>query len=306
VKFRFSAFMAAFAGLCLAGSSFGQTNRKCGTVRADVALNHDTPAAACTTVGAEWLWARARMVGPVGNVAARPTLAKRTFLATRPLAPDNWNTESGNWSVAGNWTAGVPSSSSAVTIGNNSFGNVTEDLASASAGSLSILSGNTLSINSGNTLNVSGTTSTSYGSYLNIGASGNGGGTLANAGSFTNSGGLDVGNATNIAASNLTIAGTFASTGYLQVTGGSAIAGSSLLNVSGPAPTTLTGYYSIQGNVGSAIVEFASGGITTIGDGVSNVGSVGLSGPNERAECLPGSGRHEQQQRAHRADHYFR
>src|SRR5579871_2998325 len=56
-----------------------------------------------------------------------------------PATPDNWVGGTGNWSTPGNWTGGLPNSSSTVTIGNTSNGNVTEDLASASAATLSIL-----------------------------------------------------------------------------------------------------------------------------------------------------------------------
>src|SRR5580658_7269788 len=50
-------------------------------------------------------------------VPAPRLFAVRPF-AVKPDTADAWNTGSGNWSVAGNWTAGVPTGTSAVTIGN--------------------------------------------------------------------------------------------------------------------------------------------------------------------------------------------
>src|SRR5438309_1212030 len=40
------------------------------------------------------------------------TLAAASLAGRASGSPDNWNTGSGNWSNAGNWTAGVPGNSS--------------------------------------------------------------------------------------------------------------------------------------------------------------------------------------------------
>jgi fibronectin-binding autotransporter adhesin len=210
--------------------------------------------------------------------AARP-------LAIRPDAADNWVGGTGNWSNAAFWTAGVPNSSSAVTLGNTASGFVTEDLASASAASLSILSGNELTMGGGNTLTVGGATSVSTNGTLIVGNAGASGSTLNSGGSFTNAGNMQIGNAGLTTAAKVNVTGTFTNTGgRLTLYGGSAAAGSALLNVSGAAPGTLTGTYNVQASAGSAAVEWGSGGITQIGDGGSNLGLLYVTGSNAYVE----------------------
>jgi hypothetical protein len=55
---------------------------------------------------------------PVASTAAKARAAKKTP-APPPLTSDTWNGTAGDgqWTTAGNWSAGVPSSSNAVTIG---------------------------------------------------------------------------------------------------------------------------------------------------------------------------------------------
>src|SRR5580658_2613192 len=213
----------------------------------------------------------------------------RQILVSRPLAitpatADAWNTSSGNWSVAGNWTAGVPTSSSAVTIGNTSSVTVTEDLASASAASLAITNSNELYIAPGNTLTVGGTTTVSAGSQLDVGNGGSGGATLKS-GSLSNSGYVQIGSQYNGTAATATVTGTYTGTGATLVVQGGDVSGSnSLLNVSGAAPGTLTGTYELQSGAGSAAVEWGSGAITSIGDGSGNAGYLSLVGSTAYAE----------------------
>jgi hypothetical protein len=213
----------------------------------------------------------------------RPFFSSRRLRYTAPTTSDNWNGGNGNWSTAVDWTAGVPNSSSAVTIGNTSSGFVTEDLATASAASLSILSGNILRIAEGNTLTVGGATAVASGGELLVGDSGAGGSKL-NSGSLTNAGYFDIGNGGMTSASTVNVTGTLNNTGGTVVVYGSSAAVNDVLNVSGAAPSTLTGNYQLYGSTGSAAVEFGSGGITSIGDGSSNSGYVLLSGPNAYME----------------------
>ena len=208
------------------------------------------------------------------------------LLGVRPTTttPDNWLGGNANWSTAGDWSAGVPGSSSAVTIGKTSNGFVTEDLATASAASLSLLSGNALRVAAGNTLTVGGATTIASGGELLVGDSGSGGSTL-NSGSLTNAGSLQVGNGGMTSASTLNVTGTLNNAGgTVYVEGGSPSGANALLNVSGAAPSTLTGSYQIYGSTGSAAVEFGSGGITSIGDGSRNSGYVLLDGSNSYLE----------------------
>jgi hypothetical protein len=197
------------------------------------------------------------------------------------ITGDNWLGGTGNWSVAGNWSAGVPGVSSAVTIGNTSSGNVTEDLASARAASLSMLAGNILTITSGNTLAVSGATTVDFRAQLNVNNVKNGGsGGTMTSGAFTDTGLVAVGNPGNTGASKLTITGTLTNAGgTMSVLGGKLSSAGSLVKVSGAAPSTLTGAYKVESNIGSAAVEFGSGGVTTIGAAAGG-GSVTLRGPN--------------------------
>ncbi len=204
------------------------------------------------------------------------------FIAVRPLVTaDNWNAGSGNWSLATNWTAGVPTSASAVTIGNTSGITVTEDLLAASAASLVINNSNILYIAAGNTLTVGGTTTVGSGSELLVGNSGGGGSVLNSGGSLTNSGYMQIGNFGMGSASAVNVTGSYTGTGgTVLLQGGNTSGATTLLKVSGAAPGTLTGTYEAEGNIGSAAVQWGSGSITQIGDGASSPGLVYLSNPN--------------------------
>src|SRR5580658_4947881 len=212
-------------------------------------------------------------------VPAPRLFAVRPF-AVKPDTADAWNTGSGNWSVAGNWTAGVPTGTSAVTIGNTTGATVTEDLASASAASLAITNGNELYIAPGNTLTVAGATTVSAGTYLQVGT-GQGAGSTLNSGALTNSGEVQIGNYYMTSPSTLNVTGTYTGTAEtVVVQGGNTAGANSLLNVSGAAPGTVTGTYTLLGELGSATMEFGSGGITQIGSGAD----VTISGSNAYLE----------------------
>jgi hypothetical protein len=55
-----------------------------------------------------------------------------------PSSPDNWNGGTGNWSIAGNWGAGVPTGSSDVTIYSGGIDTVTLDVGSTTINSLTL------------------------------------------------------------------------------------------------------------------------------------------------------------------------
>ena len=233
-------------------------------------------------IGVTWVRPalRSRALTNLSFLPAQPQFAALAR-TVKPAAADAWNTGSGNWSVAGNWTAGVPTSSSAVTVGNTSGITVTEDLASASAASLSIINGDTLYIAPGNTLTVGGATTVSAGSQLLVSSAGAGGSTLNSGGSLTNSGFMQIGTFGMTSATSANVTGTYTGTGgTVLLEGGGAIGANALLKISGAAPSILTGTYQSEGNVGLAAVEWGSGGITQIGDGGSNSGQVYLSNPN--------------------------
>jgi hypothetical protein len=54
--------------------------------------------------------------------------------------------------------------------------------------------------------------------------------------------------------------------------------------VTGAAPSTLTGNYSIVGDAGGAVLQYGSGGITQIGDGASNGSDLYIDGTNAFVE----------------------
>jgi hypothetical protein len=220
--------------------------------------------------------------------ALPPTNYSPAFASSESLQPsttaDHWKVGSGNWGTAADWTAGVPTGTSAVTIGNTSDGFVTENLAKASAASLSILSGNGLRVDAGNLLTVGGATTVASGGELLVDDNDAGGSTLSS-GSLTNAGFFQIGNGSMTAASTAKVAGTLNNTGgTIYVEGGEASGANALLSVSGAAPATLTGSYELYGSSGSAAVEFGSGGITSIGDGSTNSGYVRLDGTNAYLE----------------------
>jgi fibronectin-binding autotransporter adhesin len=111
---------------------------------------------------------------PVASTAAKARAAKKTP-APPPLTSDTWNGTAGDgqWTTAGNWSAGVPSSSDAVTIG----GTAAVTLASSQTGSFGTL---TLS-NSGDSVTVDNNALLeAYGNISNAGTitlSGTGNGT---------------------------------------------------------------------------------------------------------------------------------
>jgi hypothetical protein len=242
-------------------------------------------------------WSRGLVAGPHARLAdfrlPRTTADFRFFspigqirlLAARPLTTaDNWNTGSGNWSLAGNWTAGVPTSSSAVTIGNTSGVTVTEDQASASAASLSITSTNELYIAPGNTLTVGGTSTVSSSANLLVGT-GSGSGSTLNSGSIANGGNFQIGNYYMTSPSTVNVTGTYTGTGAtLTVDSGNTAGANALLKISGAAAGTATGTYVVETNLGSSTVEWGSGGITAIGDGIGNAGNILLNGADAYME----------------------
>ena len=125
---------------------------------------------------------------PVASTAAKARAAKHTP-APPPLTSDTWSGTAGDgqWTTAGNWSAGVPSSSDAVTIGTASAAVVLANNQTGSFGTLALS-------NSGDSLTVD--------NNAELEASGN----ISNAGTITMSAG---GNSTQLYLENsLTLSGT--------------------------------------------------------------------------------------------------
>ena len=201
------------------------------------------------------------------------------------MATVNWkNAASGNWNNAANWDTGsTPGASDNAVI--SVAGSYTVALNTPiSVGSITIGdSAAALQIqDAGGTEAVNGSVANS--GYLGLDAGGAGGSTMTVGGSLTNTNTLQVGNGGMTAASLLTIGGGLTtSNATLSVVGGQTGASASI--VAGGAPTgTLTGTFALTGNAGGAIVQYASGGITQIGDGASNGGELYIDGANADVE----------------------
>ena len=90
---------------------------------------------------------------------------------------------------------------------------------------------------------------------------GAGGSRLTIGGTLTNSGSFDIGSTSLTKATTVTAAG-LASTGTINLNGGTTA--TATLDITGAAPTTLSGTYYLSGD---ALLEFGSGGVTAIGSG---------------------------------------
>jgi filamentous hemagglutinin len=96
-----------------------------------------------------------------------------------------------------------------------------------------------------------------------------GGSSLKLSGLLTNGGTLTIGNSSITKAATVTAAG-LVNNGAVDLTGGTARA---TLNIGSPAPGNLSGSFDLEGN---ALLEFAGGGITTIGGGLTLDGAKAL------------------------------
>ncbi len=129
-----------------------------------------------------------------------------------------------------------------------------------------------------------------------------GGSTLNVGGNLTNNGGIRIGNAGMNASSTVNVAGSFnnvgsrivslfgggfPSGGQLQIFGGNAAGAETLLNISGAAPSILTGVNDLIGSTGGAVIEYGGGAITQIGDGGTHSGSLAIVGSNAFVEVGP-------------------
>ena len=94
------------------------------------------------------------------------------FAACTLSSPDTWSHgANGNWNVAGNWSGGVPNSSSTNTCITDGSSTVTLNIA-ANVDDLQLASGNTLDFNGNTSLTVNGTQILNAG-VININGGGN-------------------------------------------------------------------------------------------------------------------------------------
>ncbi|MGH7101280.1 MAG: hypothetical protein ACREFJ_02700, partial [Acetobacteraceae bacterium] len=185
------------------------------------------------------------------------------------------STASGEWTSAAIWSA----CNSAIP--NNGGGN-TYDATLANSVALTgadgpITIGN-LTVNSG--------------AQLLFDNTGPGGGDLTLTGNLVNAssgpfseGGVDIGNGGMTTADLVTVHGSLTNTGaILNLTGGNQAGATAQMQVTGAAPSTLTGTYNVVANKGGAVLNFGSGQITTIGDNGSNAGDLYIDGANAAVE----------------------
>jgi hypothetical protein len=200
------------------------------------------------------------------------------------MAIKNWQDGSDNWNTLGDWSpTGVPGAGDDVTIAE---GNPQVTADDGTVNSVTVTSSGQLSLENG--------------------------GTLATAAAFDNSGTTNVGNANDTAGNTLSVGGTLTNGGNLNVgvffqpgsnevdaaalvnTGtinlnGNATAGTtdqSTLKIAGAAGFGTDGIVTGTVNLsGDALVEFASGGITSIASGAQ----LALNGAQSRV-----SRRHDQ------------
>jgi fibronectin-binding autotransporter adhesin len=197
-----------------------------------VAFPFNNPASAQDAASKKKLSQQTLSVHPVASVASK----KATQKAPPPLTTDTWNGTAGDgqWTTAGNWSAGVPSSGDAVTIGTTT---AAVSLANNQTGAFGTL---TLS-NSGDSLTVD--------NNALLQASGN----ISNAGTITMSG---TGNSTQLYLENsLTLSG--GGTVNLNSTNGSYTG-----YIDGVAGSTLTTSSNITGagTVGNGVLNLVNSG----------------------------------------------
>jgi len=163
-------------------------------------------------------------LGALYNVAAGNIQLQ--VLTTPASMTDLWVGGAGNWSTAADWTAGVPTSDSDVTIGQTGSGTVTLDIGDT-IDSLTIRSGDTLGFAVNEALVVGGDVTVLSGGTLNM-AGGDGlevGGVLSDAGHMTVGAGATAelfSTPVNVTGT-LTVAGTIKTAGATAVTMGSSI-----------------------------------------------------------------------------------
>jgi hypothetical protein len=201
------------------------------------------------------------------------------------MATVTWKSAaSGDWSVSTNWDTGsTPATGDDAVISVAGFYTVAlttpiivNSIAIGDTGAVLTIQ------DPGATDAVSGSVANS--GYLGLDNTGPGGNRLTVGGALTNTNTLQVGNGGMTAGSLLTIGGGLTSTGAtVSVTGGQSGAAAAVVS-GGALASPLIGTDTITGNAGGASLQYASGGITAVGDGASGGGGLFLDGANADIE----------------------
>ena len=193
-------------------------------------------------------------------------------------ASTEWtNSSGGDWTVAGNWSDGVPTSLVDATLGAlPSFYTVTLT-GNGAAESLTLESFyvalNISTASGGSSANLAIADDLSNAGTLRVDASGAGGSTVTVGGVLINTSYLYIGNAGLSAAATVS-ADALSNTGTIQLYGGTGTnTGQATLDIAASAPNVLTGNIYLFGH---AVLQFGSGSFNAI----SATASLSLSGPN--------------------------
>ncbi len=185
------------------------------------------------------------------------------------MATDTWRDGTANWDTSGDWSAGVPIASSDVVInkgspGTGSFGTVNSISIGVEGGLVLVNFGE------GDLSSVTGAVTNS--GTLSLDPAYAGGSSLAIGGMLTNDGTIRMGSTLYPPGSTIEAAGLTnfigATLGTIDLSGGSDNSAAATLDVGSAAGFGAAGV--LYGNVnvfGDALIEFASGQITTIAAG---------------------------------------
>jgi filamentous hemagglutinin len=146
-----------------------------------------------------------------------------------------------------------------VNIGNNAATATTK----VGVGGLNNSANSSVNLTGGAVLTVAGSLNNSQGGFLQVDNSGSGGSVLTVGKQLIDNGSLTIGNSGLIRSTTVKAAG-LAGAGSVAMNEGTAA--TATLNITGAAPTTLLGNYNLSGN---ALIEFGSGGVSTIDKGAS-------------------------------------
>ena len=204
------------------------------------------------------------------TAAVNPPPASLNILAAAPATLTGSYSLTGNallqfasgfiTTIASNSSLQLDGSAAQVAISGNTGNNNALDTLAENDGTLTLRNNASITTNSAVDFDNTGQLNIGNGDFQQ------GGSTLTIGGVLTNSGDLSIGNGDITGADTVTAAGLnnlVAENAEINLDGNPAQA---LLNILGVAPTTLTGTFDLSGN---ALLQFASGGITTIGGGSS-------------------------------------
>src|SRR5271165_3063767 len=207
--------------------------------------------------------------GGVGSLRLSQAGDPGGILTLPPSSPDNWNGSTGNWSNAGQWSAGEPGASSDVTIYSGGNDLVTLDVGSTTINSLTlggVYKGYTSELTDGGTKQVLSITNA-----LNIGQTGDfdislylyGGSTVTAGADSSNAGTIDLDNA-----STLKVTGSLDNSGKIFT--GAFYAGGNTLTVTGTLTNESGAWFQVieAGDV-SNIGSLVNNGVVTVGRGAT-------------------------------------